>query len=149
MTEDEYRSAQLVIDAAGIRLGKHHIMPSDEKSFIEADARRLCEQFKPKTVLEIGFGLGLSATVFQEHGVAHHCIIEAHPVIAENARRWAEGRPGVVIVEGFAQTCAIPSGAWDLIFDDRYELVHKEFHPSRFVHAHYWACPGYDQERAA
>lgn len=146
MTEAEYRNAALIIDAAGIRLGEHHIMPSAENGIIQADVRALCEKYRPKTVLEIGFGLALSATAFQDYGVAVHCIIEAHPVIAENARLWAEGREGVTIIEGFAQTCPIPDGAWELMFDDRYELVHKEFRPDRFVHAHYWQCPGYGKE---
>lgn len=51
-------------------------------------------------ILEIGFGLGISASQIQDIGVNSHTIIEIHPVIAQKAREWAVGKNGVNIIEG-------------------------------------------------
>uniref|UniRef100_A0A6M3K5L6 Putative methyltransferase n=1 Tax=viral metagenome TaxID=1070528 RepID=A0A6M3K5L6_9ZZZZ len=143
MTESEYRNAELTINESGIWLGDVHIMPTAEDGLIQADVRRLCHEHKPRRVLELGFGLGLSATAFQEYGIAEHCIIEAHSVIAARARQWAAGRPGIEIIEGFAQTVPVPDGAWDLVFDDRYDLTDTALDVTRFVHRYLFTCRGY------
>lgn len=51
-------------------------------------------------VLEIGFGLGISATQINSLGVISHTIVEIHPVIAQKAREWALDKPNVTILEG-------------------------------------------------
>jgi hypothetical protein len=51
-------------------------------------------------VLEIGFGMGLSAGFIQEHNPMSHTIIELHPQIAKIARDWAADKPDVTILEG-------------------------------------------------
>lgn len=58
-------------------------------------------------VLELGFGLGMSAQFIQEHSPAHHVIIEMNRAIAETARRFAYGQSGkVTILEGMWQEIA-------------------------------------------
>lgn len=146
MTEAEYIAAELTIDADGIRLGDVHVMPSAERDVIQAEVRRLCDMYRPRRVLELGFGLGYSADAFQGYGVDVHTIVEVHPTIVARARTWATGRPGVTIIPGLAQTIPIPNGAWDLVFDDRCEVTDIPMDTRRFVHGHWFTCSGYGLE---
>ena len=41
-------------------------------------------------ILEIGFGLGISASYIQQNNITSHTIIEVHPEIYERACRWAD-----------------------------------------------------------
>ena len=50
-------------------------------------------------ILEIGFGMGISATYIQHQNIKSHTIIEIHPVIARRAREWAKDKPNVIIIE--------------------------------------------------
>ena len=50
-------------------------------------------------ILEIGFGLGISAQYIQEQNINSHTIIEPHPELAENARIWSESKSNITIVE--------------------------------------------------
>lgn len=51
-------------------------------------------------VLEIGFGMGISADYIQYQRPNSHTIVEIHPQIAQNAREWAKGKQNVRIIEG-------------------------------------------------
>jgi hypothetical protein len=52
-------------------------------------------------ILEIGFGMGLSATAIQSNpNVKSHTIIEAHPEIYQRAISWSKDRPNVKIILG-------------------------------------------------
>ena len=69
-------------------------------------------------VLEIGFGMGISAQFIQEIGVTSHTIVEIHPVIAERAREWAKDKPNVKIIEGDWYESLDLLGKYDGIFYD-------------------------------
>lgn len=51
-------------------------------------------------ILEIGFGMGISATLFQQKNPASHTIVEMHPQILEKGREWAKDKTGVTFIEG-------------------------------------------------
>ena len=61
-----------------------------EKPFIKEGVRRICENIKPKSVIEIGFGYGYTADTFQDYGVKIHVIIEANKQIYDKACEWAK-----------------------------------------------------------
>jgi guanidinoacetate N-methyltransferase len=65
-----------------------------------------------KFVLEVGYGLGISAGYIQEHGPRVHVIVEANRVNAEAARARYAGaiaKGSVVVIQGFWQD-AVSSG---------------------------------------
>ncbi len=73
-------------------------------------------------VLEIGFGLGLSARAIGQGRIERYTVIEAHPEIARRARAWAEGEMSVpaTVLEGFWQDVVetLPAGGFDgILFD--------------------------------
>ncbi|MBF0436745.1 MAG: class I SAM-dependent methyltransferase [Magnetococcales bacterium] len=81
-----------------------------------------------RTVLEIGFGLGWSADAIARRGCRHHVIIEAHPIIAFQAREWAgRQKHPTTILEGFWQEI-VPtlSGRFDGILFDTCPLDESE-----------------------
>lgn len=74
-------------------------------------------------VLEVGFGLGISADYIAEFGCEDYCVIEAHPLIAEKARAWAATQPiAVQVVEDFWQNVVGRLGVFDGILFDTYPV---------------------------
>lgn len=58
-------------------------------------------------ILEVGFGMGISATQIMESGCESYTVIEAHPRIAALAREWAKKqRVPVQVHEGYYQDVA-------------------------------------------
>lgn len=72
-------------------------------------------------VLEVGFGLGMSAQAIHQGRIERYTVIEAHPEIARRARVWAEGLPvPATVLEGFWQDLmdGFPTGGFDgILFD--------------------------------
>ena len=51
-------------------------------------------------ILEIGFGMNISANYIQAQNVNSHTIVDVHPQMIEKLKIWAEDKPNVKIVEG-------------------------------------------------
>ena len=51
-------------------------------------------------ILEIGFGLGISATQIQTHSPSKHVIIEIEKEIYDKAVEWADGKSNVEVIHG-------------------------------------------------
>ena len=80
------------------------------------------------TVLNVGFGLGLVDSAIQTWRPARHIVVEAHPQIAERAREWADGKPGVTVVHSMWQDADLESfGPFDGVYFDTYEETVDEF----------------------
>ena len=60
-------------------------------------------------ILEIGFGMGISAGYIQSHSINSHTIIENHPQIIQKAQAWASNKTNVNIV----------TGSWYSLFETR------------------------------
>jgi len=103
------------------------MMASREEEEIREEVRALCEKYNPQKVLEVGFGMGFTATQFQECGVKKHVIVEANAQMARDARVWKERYPhqDIEIIEEFLQDHIYKEEDYDLIYDDRYDLLHK------------------------
>ena len=78
-------------------------------------------------ILEIGFGMGISAGYIQSHSINSHTIIENHPQIISKSREWANGKSNVTII---SQSWADVTGSlstydgifYDVDFDGRWNL---------------------------
>ena len=62
-------------------------------------------------ILEIGFGMGISAGYIQSHSIDSHTIYENHPDIIPKALSWAENKSNVNII----------TGSWYDAFHTRYK----------------------------
>ena len=78
-------------------------------------------------ILEIGFGMGISAGYIQSHSISSHTIVEPHPQMIEKAVEWANRKSNVNIV---SQSWADVTGSlstydgifYDTSFDERHNL---------------------------
>jgi SAM-dependent methyltransferase len=81
-------------------------------------------------VLEVGFGMGISATMIQEMGTAAHTIVECHDEMfaaAERFRtRWT-GRDIRLLKGRWQDALADASEEYDAIFFDTYPTSESEF----------------------
>ena len=87
----QFLEDRIVSDELGI------IMMDWEHPLMKRHAEIVCQN--GGDILEIGFGMGISAQYIQEQDIDSHTIIEIHPEIAEKAQEWAEDKNNVEIIE--------------------------------------------------
>ena len=94
----------------------YQVMMEWEKPYMKA----LVNNLKPKGhVLEIGFGLGYSATEIQKYKIKSHTIIESDINVIHKLKLWAKKqKQKVIIVEGTWQNKLKELGNFDSIFFD-------------------------------
>ena len=80
-------------------------------------------------VLEVGFGMGISASAIQDAGVASHTIIECHPDVQNRFAQWRDKYPDsdVRLVEGKWQDRIDELGKFDAVLFDAYPLNEREW----------------------
>jgi protein arginine N-methyltransferase 2 len=78
--------------------GPIEVMMSWEDSLMSASAAYICQN--GGDILEIGFGMGISAGYIQSHSISSHTILENHPDIIPKALEWAAEKPNVTIITG-------------------------------------------------
>jgi len=86
-------------------------------------------------VLEVGFGLGLSATAIQSYTIDEHLIIEANDGVIKRGKEWAKKQPNkVTFMHGLWQDVVskIPDNSVDGILYDTYPLTKEEQHVHQF-----------------
>ncbi|MGH9628563.1 MAG: class I SAM-dependent methyltransferase, partial [Bryobacteraceae bacterium] len=98
-----------------------------ERPLMEAMAGIVSET--PGDILEVGFGLGISATYIQEHNVRSHTIIECNNDVLARARRWMENYKDrdIHLVQGKWQDATAGLGAFDGVFFDTYPTDEEEY----------------------
>jgi hypothetical protein len=103
------------------------VMDKSEELYIKKGVEKLYNKYSPDSVLELGFGLGLTADKWQEMGITRHVIIESHPVIYQQALEWKEGFPDadIEIIQSFSQEY-ITEEKFDLVYDDRSDFFYEE-----------------------
>ena len=97
-----YKDKTLIFESDKIYFEEHdlvlEVMMDWEDSIMKASANYICEN--GGDILEIGFGMGISAGYIQANNINSHTIVENHPQIIEKAKAWAVDKPNVTIVEG-------------------------------------------------
>lgn len=86
-------------------------------------------------ILELGFGMAISASFIQNANISKHIIIEANHDVAERARKFAKKSPrSIEILEGFWEEMInlIPNESVDGILFDTYPLTDKELYQNHF-----------------
>ena len=114
----QFLEDRIVSDELGI------IMMDWEHPLMKRHAETVCKN--GGDILEIGFGMGISAQYIQEQDIDSHTIIEIHPEIAEKAREWAEDKDNVEIIEADWHDIVDDLKTYDGIFYDAERDVHKD-----------------------
>jgi hypothetical protein len=108
-----FQSDKITITETG-----EEIMMSWEDSLMSASAAYVTEN--GGAILEIGFGMGISAGYIQSHSISSHTIVENHPEIIPKAVEWANGKSNVTIISQSWYDVRNSIGQFDGIFYDTY-----------------------------
>jgi amino acid adenylation domain-containing protein len=116
----EYMNGELVING-------QQVMQDWQKPLMRALAKAVTEQ--GGDILEIGFGMGISANYIHESRVRSHVIIESNEAVCEAARRWRAKCPHakIKILHGRWQDVIDDLEQFDGIFFDTYPTTEAEF----------------------
>ena len=98
--------------------GNFEVMMDWEDSLMSASAAYVCQN--GGDILEIGFGMGISAGYIQSHSINSHTIIENHPDIIPRAQVWASGKSNVTIVTGSWYSVKNDLSTYDGLFYDTF-----------------------------
>lgn len=105
--------------AEGLMIGNYNVMYTWEKPLMKTFARLITESHGD--ILEVGFGMGISAEYIQQFGVRSHTILEVHPQISEAAQKWKETHDtDIHIINDLWQNQVDNLGQFDAIFYDSY-----------------------------
>jgi protein arginine N-methyltransferase 2 len=115
-----YTSSTLIFsdDKITISGSDEEVMMDWESSIMSASAAYVTEG--GGDILEIGFGMGISANYIQSHSISSHTIIENHPQIISKSREWANDKSNVTIVSQSWADITGSLGTFDGIFYDTY-----------------------------
>lgn len=103
---------------------KCEVMMDWEDEIMSASAAYVCQN--GGDILEIGFGMGISANYIQSHSITSHTICENHSQIIPLALEWAEDKPNVTIITSSWYDVLNELGTFDGIFYDAFGDEHLE-----------------------
>lgn len=95
------------------------VMHEWEHPIMKSKAEYICQN--GGDILEIGFGMGISATYIQQHNINSHTICEIHPQIIKNLHEWNQDKSNVIILEGDWIDNINQMGKYDGILFDTFE----------------------------
>ncbi len=136
----------LSADRTQLDLRDEEIMEPWQEPIMQAMAESVAGA--DKDVLEIGFGLGVSAEMIQTIGARKHTIIECNDSIVERFNAWRTGHADrdIEIVLGLWQDTIGELGLFDGIFFHTYPLTDDEYmayvHKSVTFAEHFFAYAG-------
>jgi len=118
--ELEYLDDYLIIKKYKNRTSKSSAMVMErwEEPIIKKHVELL--NVKDKDVLEIGFGMGISASMIQEGQPKSHTIIECHPQVINYFMTTYEHRDKIKLIPDFWQNVINSIGNFDCILFDTY-----------------------------
>lgn len=81
-------------------------------------------------VLEIGFGMGISASYIMERGVKSYTVVECNEQVVDYFQQWRKRYPGenITLIQGKWQDVTDRLGQYDSIFFDTYPLDEEEYY---------------------
>lgn len=118
-----------------LRIAGHPVMEDWEKGYMKKLAK--ISSSKGGRVLEVGYGMGLSARAIQEQGIKQHYVIECHPdVVAKCLKDFHKSiaKNRMHILSGFWEdiTPLFADKSFDGILFDTYPLREEEIHSNHF-----------------
>lgn len=111
----------------------HPVMESWEADYMKELAR--IATMLGGQVLEVGYGLGLSANYIQQQPIEEHIIIEANAEVLKKAQDFAAQAPRPVkLISGFWEdaTAKMPTESFSGILFDTYPLTQGQVHRNHF-----------------
>ena len=132
-TPEEWKKAKAVFSEHDLRILDEPVMEDWEEPYMRVLANIATS--RSGDILEIGYGMGISARFVQEANVRRHIVIEANHEVAAVARLWASNsKTNTVVLEGLwqDQASSIADSSIDGILFDSYPLTEKELYQNHF-----------------
>jgi len=131
----EWATEPAVYDKHTLRIAGHPVMEDWELGYMQ-DLAKVATSRGGK-ILELGYGLGLSAAAIQSHNIESHYVIECNTDVIKKAfenSRSAIEKNRFHILSGFWQdvTPLIMDETFDGILFDTYPLTEEEIHKNHF-----------------
>ena len=117
-TNLEFYDNKIVVEDTGSDWNSVEVMMDWEQPMMSASAAYVTEG--GGDILEIGFGMGISAGYMHSHSIDSHIIVENHPQIIPKAVEWASNKSNVTIVSQSWYDVKDSLGQFDGIFYDIY-----------------------------
>lgn len=134
-TYSDWTEETAIYDLHTLRIAGHPVMEDWELEYMEALASVATKN--GGIVLELGYGMGLSARAVQNRDIQSHYIIECHPQVIQRCistfqSELAKGR--MHVLSGFWQevTPLLSQESFDGILFDTYPLSKEEIHSNHF-----------------
>ncbi len=133
--KEDWAKSTAIYDKHSLRIAGHPVMEDWEQNYMEKLAE--VSTTNGGAVLEVGYGLGLSAKAIQIHNISDHYVIEYHPdVIARCIKDFhhAISVNRLHILSGFWQdiTPLLRDNSFDGILFDTYPMSEEEIHSNHF-----------------
>lgn len=128
-----WKDAPAIFDEHTLKIFGHPVMEDWETPYMKQLAEIATS--KGGVILELGFGMAISASFIQRANITKHIIVEANHQVAEKARKFGKKatRP-VEVLEGLWEEVIdqVPDESVDGILFDTYPLSELEIHKNHF-----------------
>ncbi|MBS3157990.1 class I SAM-dependent methyltransferase [Candidatus Woesearchaeota archaeon] len=104
---------KLTLQNDSMCVGDHLVMHRWETPLMKRMAKIVAG--KDKDVLEIGFGMGISADFIQQFGCKSHTLLEIHPEIYKLGEHWAKNKNAKII--------QIDAGLFPRLYPERFDSI--------------------------
>lgn len=129
---DEWKTREAHFESSQLLIGGHQVMQDWERPLMAAMAGAVGET--GGDILEVGFGMGISASFIQEQGVRSHTIVEANDAVVARFHEWKDQYPGrtIHLIHGRWQDVVGQFAEYDGVFFDTY-LTYDDPHSGSLV----------------
>ncbi len=131
--KDDWKNAKADFSEHDLKIFGHAVMEDWETPYMKELADIACGN--KGIVLELGFGMGISAGFIQKNDIEKHIIIEVNAAVAQKAREFAKNAPhSTEVLEGLWEDAIvqIPDESLDGILFDTYPLTEDEVYQNHF-----------------
>ena len=101
------------------RIAGINILYKSEEDYLKKGIELLCDEVKPTSVLEFGFGKGWTASEFQKYGINRHVILEPNKENYQMALDWKSSYSTDIDILNIFSWDYDGSETFDLVCDDR------------------------------
>ena len=113
---DNWINGKLNKKEDGYYIDDEWILYDWEDGVLQKGVEWLCKKYEFESVLELGFGVGWTATEFQRQGIKRHVILEPNKEVYKKALEWNKNHNAEVI--NIFSWEYEPKEKFDLIYDD-------------------------------
>ncbi len=128
-SKHQWNTLPATYDAHNLMIAQYHVMADWERPYME----RLADIATSRggTVLEVGYGMGISASALQARDIDLHVVIECHPEVIARCvatHRTALATGSMHLLTGYWQDVAplLAAGSIDGILFDTYPISSEE-----------------------